>query len=94
MYLADMSSKSAGYTYHHASGNTGLLLLCDAELGDPMWELTNASYSASTDAIKNGHISTFGKGNLAPPKWKDAAFVHESLRGVNMVSVALGFFVT
>ena len=81
-----MSSKSAGYTNHHSSGGTGLLLLCDAELGAPMHELTNASYSAGEDAITNGCVATWGKGRLAPPKWKDAGFVHESLNGVKMVS--------
>lgn len=90
VYLADMSSKSAGYTCYHSSGNVGLLLLCDAELGAPMWELTNSSYSASEDSIANGCVSTWGKGLMAPPKWCDAGIVHPSLEGVKMVSAVSG----
>ena len=86
VYLADISSKSAGYTAYHMSNNTGLLLLCDAELGKPMWELTHSSYNAGEDAKKNGRYSTWGKGRTVPKGWKDAGSVHPSLKGVIMVS--------
>jgi poly [ADP-ribose] polymerase 2/3/4 len=86
IYLADMSSKSANYCFSYNSGGTGLLLLCEAELGDPMYELTDAQSSAGEEAKKQGKVATWGKGTTTPLKWKDAACIHESLKGVSMVS--------
>jgi poly [ADP-ribose] polymerase 2/3/4 len=85
IYLADMSSKSANYCCSYNSGGHALLLLCEAELGDPLHELTGASYSAGEDAIAKGSCSTWGKGMTAPPKWRDAKFVHPSLAGIRVV---------
>ncbi|KAH7131867.1 poly polymerase catalytic domain-containing protein [Dendryphion nanum] len=84
IYLADMSSKSANYCCSYSSGGHALLLLCEAELGDPLHELTNASYTAGQDAIAKGSWSTWGKGTTGPSKWKDAGCVHPSLAGVRM----------
>ncbi|KAM0283769.1 hypothetical protein ACHAQH_002359 [Verticillium albo-atrum] len=84
IYLADMSSKSANYCCHHQSDNTALLLLCEAELGNPMQELTNASYHAGADAKKQGLLSTWGQGTTGPLRWKDAGEVHSSLQGIKM----------
>lgn len=39
IYLADLSTKSANYCLSGMSGGTGLLLLCEAELGNPMYEV-------------------------------------------------------
>lgn len=83
-----MSSKSVNYCCSYLSNNTALLLLCDAELGDPMQELTNASYNAATSAKAAGNYSTWGKGMTGPSKWKDAGVLHPSLEGAIMVSVA------
>lgn len=58
IYLADMSSKSANYCCEHISNGHALLLLCEAELGDPMQVLTDASYSAAEDAKDQGMLST------------------------------------
>ncbi|KAF2711880.1 PARP-domain-containing protein [Pleomassaria siparia CBS 279.74] len=84
IYLADMSSKSANYCCSYNSGGHALLLLCEAELGSPMHELTAASYSAGEDAIAKGSVSTWGKGMEAPLKWKDAGCVNPTLKGVSM----------
>ncbi|KAF1961008.1 PARP-domain-containing protein [Byssothecium circinans] len=84
IYLADMSSKSANYCCARDSGGHALLLLCEAELGQPMYELTNASYTAGEDAYKNGRHSTWGKGMTGPTHWKDAGVLHTSLTGVKM----------
>jgi poly [ADP-ribose] polymerase len=89
IYLADMSSKSAGYCCSGMSNGEGLLLLCDAELGNPMQELTHASYDAGETAKKGGMYSTKGLGNTAPQKWMDAGTVHKNLKGVSMVSWSL-----
>jgi poly [ADP-ribose] polymerase len=86
IYLADMSSKSANYCNHYQSGGIALLLLCEAELGNPMHELTNASYNAGEDAKAKGMCSTWGKGRVGPTQWKDASCVHPSLAGTIMVS--------
>lgn len=86
VYLADMSSKSANYCYHYQSGGEGILLLCEAELGDPMLNLVNADYNAGERASLSGCYSTWGMGTTAPQKWKDAGCVHQSLKGVSMVS--------
>jgi poly [ADP-ribose] polymerase 2/3/4 len=88
VYLADMSSKSANYCAAHSSGNVGLLLLCEAELGKPLLELTNADYNAGERAKQQGSHSTLGKGTTAPPKWKDAGCVHSDLKGVTMPDVS------
>lgn len=85
IYLADMSSKSANYCCSHISGGHALLLLCEAELGDPMQELTQSSYNAATTAKANNMISTWGKGSTGPSQWMDAGNVHPSLKGVKMV---------
>ena len=58
IYLADMSSKSANYCCPYISNGHALLLLCEAELGNPMHTLTNASYTAGEDAKANGMSST------------------------------------
>jgi poly [ADP-ribose] polymerase 2/3/4 len=85
IYLADMSSKSAGYCCSYISGGHALLLLCEAELGDPMQKLTSASYNAGDDAKAKGMHSTWGQGRTGPSKWVDAGSVHESLKGIKMV---------
>jgi poly [ADP-ribose] polymerase len=91
IYLADMSSKSANYCNAHSSGGTALLLLCEAELGNPMHELTDASYTAGEDAKAKGLHSTWGKGQTGPSKWKDAKCVNPSLAGCMMVSISFHF---
>lgn len=85
IYLADMSSKSAGYTCYGSSDDNGLLLLCEAELGDPMQELTQARYNAGETAKQGGMISTMGQGTTAPEKWVDASIAHPSMKGIKMV---------
>ncbi|KAJ6260524.1 hypothetical protein Dda_4750 [Drechslerella dactyloides] len=84
VYLADISTKSAGYCVPSISGNMGLMLLCEAQLGDPMLELTQADYHAAENAKKNACLSTFGMGNTAPGAWMDAGEVHPDLKGVKM----------
>jgi poly [ADP-ribose] polymerase len=92
IYMADMSTKSANYCMAHNSGGEGLLLLCEAELGSPMLELTHFDYEADIHAKAKGAISTFGKGSTGPRKWKDAKCVHKALKGVKMVSVQCHHF--
>lgn len=69
------------------SGNTGLLLLIEAELGRPMYEIPTGDYNAEEQAKKHNCISTLGVGRTAPQAWMDAEGIHESLAGVTFVSV-------
>jgi poly [ADP-ribose] polymerase 2/3/4 len=87
IYLADISTKSANYCNAFSSGNIGLLLLCEAELGNPSLKLVNAAYDAGEQAEENGCISTWGVGSTAPKGWKDASCVHPDLEGVIMPDV-------
>ncbi|KAI1764021.1 PARP-domain-containing protein [Hypoxylon sp. FL1150] len=84
IYLADMSSKSAGYCCPYNSNGHALLLLCEAELGDPIQELTNALYNAGETAKARGMLSTWGQGQTGPSQWKDGECVHPSLKGVKL----------
>ncbi|GKT99080.1 poly [Fusarium langsethiae] len=84
IYLADMSSKSAGYCCSYNSGGEALLLLCEAELGDPIQKLTSASYEAGQTAKKQGMHSTWGQGRTGPSNWIDAGVVHENLKGIKI----------
>jgi poly [ADP-ribose] polymerase 2/3/4 len=89
VYLADISTKSANYCWARSSGGTGLLLLCEAELGDPSLKLFDADSNAGETAKKHGCISTWGVGTTAPKGWKDAACVHKDLKGVKMPDVSV-----
>ncbi|KAK3649312.1 hypothetical protein LTR22_012913 [Elasticomyces elasticus] len=84
IYLADMSSKSAGYCHSYLSGDVGVLMLCEAELGDPTQILQDADYDAGAKARAQGVYSTHGQGLTGPQAWKDAGCVHPSLAGVEM----------
>ncbi|GIJ85653.1 hypothetical protein Asppvi_004514 [Aspergillus pseudoviridinutans] len=88
VYFADMSSKSANYCVPYNSANMGLLLLCDVELGNPMFEQFQANFNAGTDAKAQGKIATLGKGQTIPAGWKDAGSLHPTLSGVQMPDVS------
>ncbi|KKY22678.1 putative polyribose polymerase [Phaeomoniella chlamydospora] len=84
VYLASMSTKSANYCRSFQTGNIGLLLLCEAELGNPMLKLYDADYEADEKAKAYGFVSTWGVGRTTPKAWKDASVVNEQLKGVQM----------
>jgi poly [ADP-ribose] polymerase 2/3/4 len=86
IYLADMSSKSANYCVTSQSGGTGLILLCEAELGKQL-EQQHFNYDAEQHCKDSDCWSTKGMGTAAPYEWKDAGCVHKNLKGVAMVSV-------
>jgi len=87
VYLADMSSKSANYCSSYNTGGTGLLLLCEAELGEPPLKLTRADYNAGDRAKEEKCLSTWGVGRTAPQAWKDAGTVNKALAGISMPDV-------
>ena len=86
VYLADVSSKSANYCQSGMSGGTGLLMLVEAELGKPMYEIPTGDSNAEAEAKKHNAISTLGVGRTAPQGWVDGAFIHDGLKGVQLVS--------
>lgn len=67
-----MASKSAGYCCSGDSNNTGLLLLCEAQIGNPQYELSHSSYDAGKECRDAGRLATKGIGRNAPKKWVDA----------------------
>ncbi|KAL8867399.1 MAG: hypothetical protein Q9174_005689 [Haloplaca sp. 1 TL-2023] len=90
VYLADISSKSANYCASSLSGGTGLLLLCEAELGKPMYEIPTGNPMAEEEAKKTGCISTLGVGKTSPQGWTDGGFINEELKGVQIPDVSKG----
>ncbi len=72
------------------SGGTGLLLLCEAELGKPMYEIPTGDSSAQEKAKQHGAIATLGVGRTAPQGWTDGEFIHEDLKGVTLPDVSKG----
>lgn len=90
VYLADVSSKSAQYCQPGMSGGTGLLLLIEAELGKPMYEIPTGDSHAEEKAKKHGAYSTLGVGKTAPQGWKDGNAIHESLKGVSFPDMSKG----
>lgn len=87
VYLANMSSKSAGYCMASMSGGVGLLLLCEAELSRPMYEIPSGDPNAQAEVEKRNYVATKGVGQMVPLKWKDASCVHDSLKGVLMAGL-------
>lgn len=85
VYLADTSSKSAQYCASGMSGGTGLLLLIEAELGKPMYEIPTGDSNAQEEAKKRNCVSTLGVGRTAPQGWVDGKLIHDSLKGVELV---------
>ena len=83
IYLADRASKSAAYCDPWTSGRTGLLLLCETQLGDPAYVRRDHEYNAADSMKKKGLISTKMAENPAnePLKWMDASVVNLELRG-------------
>ncbi|KAI4164836.1 MAG: hypothetical protein LQ342_001469 [Letrouitia transgressa] len=90
IYMADISSKSAQYCASGMSGGTGLLMLCEAELGKPMYEIPTGNPNAEDEARKQGAISTLGVGKTSPQGWTDGASIHKDLKGVMLPDVGKG----
>ena len=72
------------------SGGTGLLLLCEAELGKPMYEIPTGDSAAQEKAKQHGAIATLGVGRTAPQGWTDGEFINGDLKGVSVPDVKKG----
>ncbi|PHH60232.1 hypothetical protein CDD81_1932 [Ophiocordyceps australis] len=85
IYLADISSKSIAFSaITPNSAKEFLLLLCEAELGDPIHDWHNFPDFIPDRLASNGMISSVAKGMYQPAKWIDAAKIHPSLRGTDV----------
>lgn len=84
LYLADRASKSASYCDPWNSDHTGLLLLCETQLGDPSYIKTDHEYNAATSMRKKGLLSTkmMTDSRNDPANWLDAAIFNNGLEGV------------
>ena len=71
------------------TGGTGLLMLVEAEMSRPMYEIDTGSSNAEEEAKKHNCIATKGIGQEVPQKFKDASCIHKDLKGVQMVSHTL-----
>jgi len=80
VYFADMSSKSANYCFTSPDKNTGVLMLSEVVIGDPMYERLQSEYI--TPPLEKGKLACYGMGKTMPdPK---------QLQVVNGVEVPLG----
>ncbi|KAL8281269.1 hypothetical protein RQP46_006303 [Phenoliferia psychrophenolica] len=90
LYLASLSTKSAGYCFHSISNNEGLLMLIEAQLGpEPFYRREVAEYEAEESCRKSKMLATWGIGRTQPAKWEDAGQLDPELKGVMMPSLTL-----
>lgn len=61
-------------------------MLIEAELSRPMYEIDTGDPKAEEEAKKHNCIATKGIGQEVPQKWKDAAYIHDDLKGIQVVS--------
>ena len=82
VYLADRASKSAAYCDPWTSDQTGLLLLCETQLGNPSYVKTDHEYNARLSMRKQNLISTKMMTDPCnePPRWIDAGVVNQQLK--------------
>lgn len=67
------------------TGGTGILLLVEAEMSRPMYEIDTGDYNAQAEAKKHNCVATKGIGQEVPLKFKDGSSIHPSLKGVLVV---------
>ena len=86
IYLADRACKSAAYCDPWTSAQTGLLLLCETQLGDPAYVRSDHEYNAADSMRERGLISAKMAENPAnePVGWMDAGVANHQLKGALM----------
>lgn len=73
---------------HSISGNEGLLLLCEVQLGPvPFHQVSVPQPNAPSLCAKEGMKSTWGVGINQPGGWDNAGMLSEELTGVEMPSL-------
>jgi poly [ADP-ribose] polymerase len=83
IYLTDESRKSWEFCYPSLSHGTALLLLCEAQIGDPVYEVRVIYFDAGEDVRQKGLLATVF---ICWKRWEwvDAGQVNEQLAGVMM----------
>jgi len=83
IYLADRASKSASYCDPWNTDQTGLLLLCETQLGDPSYIKSDHEFNAAVSMRKKGLISTKMMTDPLndPASWLDAATFNADIQG-------------
>jgi poly [ADP-ribose] polymerase len=76
IYLADTSSKSAGYCRHQLWDGEAVLLLCEADVGAQRIRSQKSIYNGHDVIEKSGgrHRCIQGLGRVGPMKWKDVGW--------------------
>ena len=84
--LPNRACKSAAYCDPWTSAQTGLLLLCETQLGEPAYVRSDHEYNAADSMRKKGLISAKMAGNPAnePVEWMDAGVANRELGGTLM----------
>ncbi|KAF4635229.1 hypothetical protein G7Y89_g2861 [Cudoniella acicularis] len=90
VHLAETSFKAARFCAASLSGGIGLILLVEADLGNPIHEIDSEDFNASELAKKHNCIATKVVGKLGYKTWKDAGSIHLALKGVKMPDGKLG----
>ncbi|ERF68475.1 hypothetical protein EPUS_05614 [Endocarpon pusillum Z07020] len=72
IYLADASSKSAGFCKHRLWNGEAVLLLCEADVGLPRIRSQHSMYNGHDVIQRSGglHRCIEGLGKVGPMKWK------------------------
>lgn len=85
LHSLSQSSKSVQYCNAGSSNGTGLLLLCEAQLGDTL-PLHHSNYSADEMAKACAKHSVHGLGEMSPSGFGDAGSLlgRDDLQGVKM----------
>jgi len=66
-------------------------MLCEAELGNPMYELLSGDSGAREAAENESRIATYGIGRVTPQKWVDAGnLISKELKGVQIPDAEAG----
>lgn len=83
VYLADRASKSASYCDPWNTDQTGLLLLCETQLGDPSYIRSDHESNAAVSMRQKGLISTKMMTDPMndPAIWLDAAVFNADIQG-------------
>jgi poly [ADP-ribose] polymerase 2/3/4 len=76
IYLADASSKSAGFCRHGLWGGEAVLLLCEADVGRPRIRSTKSIDNGHDVVEKSGgrHRCIEGLGKVGPAGWKEVGW--------------------
>ena len=83
--FADASEKATQRCFQEVTDKTLVIMMCEVELGTPMYQLNIEDYSAEARAKELGCYSTYATGCIAPERWNLATNIREELSAVTIV---------